>query len=361
MLAEADVYPKELPPGYEFVIEDEPEFDPAIHLQLERPEQIWTLADLGYDEDFIARFASPIALTTPARLLSKEGVAAMQHIAHQLQPYVRHNPTAKRVAAVLRGTTHRSKFMRDLCLSTDLTAFFSEMFQTPLMPHTVTHHQGHMNFAPREVGRQVDTWHHDATAFDWVLMVHDPKTVKGGRFQVFNGTRQEGWDLYKEHGDLPEDRVLTPAFPDAGYACYQQGCAVFHRATKLEETGFRASVVQSYVSRDIRFPDPNRAYFIANRNGPEAALDPNYLLERNCSAVEWARHRAWISKAKLARVLEKMPFSETPDRVIQWLEEAVSDVNALVSQLKLGEVPSDVAQKMRDDLDERQVNQPLWP
>jgi len=185
--------------------------------------------------------------------------------------------------------------------------------------------------------------------------------VKGGRFQVFNGTRQEGWDLYKEHGDLPEDRVLTPAFPDAGYACYQQGCAVFHRATKLEETGFRASVVQSYVSRDIRFPDPNRAYFIANRNGPEAALDPNYLLERNCSAVEWARHRAWISKAKLARVLEKMPFSETPDRVIQWLEEAVSDVNALVSQLKLGEVPSDVAQKMRDDLDERQVNQPLWP
>ena len=361
MLADADIYRKDVPQGYAFVIEEEPEFDPAIHLQLEMPEKIVTMAELGYDERFRTRFASPIAYTSPARLLSREGVAVMQHVARQLQPYIRHNPTAKRNAAVLRGTTHRSKFIRDLCLSQDLTQFFSEMFQTPLMPHTVTHHQGHMNFSPQELGRQIDTWHHDATAFDWVLMVHDPKTVKGGRFQIFDGTRQEGWGLYKTNGDIPADRVIEPDFIDAGYACYQQGCAVMHRASKLEEVGFRASVVQSYVSRDIRFPDPNRTYFIKDRNGFETAKEPNYLLERGCQAAEWARHRAWISKAKLARLIEEMPFSATPEQVVQWLEASVSDVNTMIEQIKLGEVPSDVAQKMRDELDELQMRQPLFP
>ena len=356
MLADDHVYPKTLPPGYEFVVADEPEFDPAVHLQLEKPHTITSMAELGYSEYAVSRFASPIALTSPARLLSREGVEVMQHIARQLQPYIRHNPHSKRVPAVLRGTTHRSKFMRDLCLSPDLTAFFSEMFQAPLMPHTVTHHQGHMNFAPRDLGREVDSWHHDGTAFDWVLMVHDPKTVKGGRFQVFNGTREEGWEIFRETGAIPDNRVSTPDFVDAGYACYQQGCAVFHRATKLEEIGFRASVVQSYVSRDVRFPDHNRAYFIQNRNGPAGDADPNYMLEKNCQSAEWARHRAWISKAKLARLIDQMPLAEPRESVIRWLEEAVGDVTSLIEQLRLGDVPAEVAQRMRDELDASQLS-----
>ena len=358
MLAETGLYPKELPPGYEFVVEDEPVFDPAVHLQLEAPGKIWTMADIGYAPEVIARFASPIAFTSPARLLSKEGVAVMQHLARVLQPYIRHNSASSRVPAVLRGTTHRSRFVRDLCLSEDITRFFSEMFRTPMMPHTVTHQQGHMNFAPRELGRNVDSWHHDATAFDWVLMVHDPRTVKGGRFQIFDGTREEGWALFREHGDVPAERVLTPEFPDAGYACYQQGCAVFHRASKLDEIGFRASVVQSYVSRDVRYPDPNRMNFMIQRPG---TMDPNAQLERNCAAVEWARHRAWLGKAKLSRLLNEMPMSEPPERVLMWLEEAVSDVNGLIARMKMGEVSGGEAQRMRDELDREQLTAPLFP
>lgn len=356
MLADDLVYPKQIPPGYAFVVEDEPDFDPAVHLQLEKPDTILTMADLGYSEHAISRFASPIALTSPARLLSREGVAVMQHVARQLQPYIRHNPHTKRVPAVLRGTTHRSRFMRDLCLSPDIATFFSEMFHTPLMPHTVTHHQGHMNFAPRDLGREVDTWHHDGTAFDYVLMVHDPKTVKGGRFQWFKGTREEGWAMHRAGIAIPEDRIVTPDFIDAGYACWQQGCAVFHRATKLEEIGFRASLVQSYVTRDISFPDHNRAYFIKNRNGPDGDVDPNYKLEKDCSAAEWARHRAWLSKAKLARLMDKMPLNEPREDVIRWLEDAVFDVTSLIDQLKLGELPSEVAQQMRDELDAKQMS-----
>ena len=55
-----DLFPDQ-PDGYTW-IEGEPAFDPARHLQLEAPEQSWSLADLGYDETFVAKQASPTAM-----------------------------------------------------------------------------------------------------------------------------------------------------------------------------------------------------------------------------------------------------------------------------------------------------------
>ncbi len=350
VLAEGDFYPKESPPGYEF-LDDEPSFDPAVHLQLEQPEKIWTMADLGYSERVISRFPSRIALTSPARILSKEGAATLEAISKRLQPYIRHRPNSPRVAAALRGTTFRSRFIRDLCLSADVTDFFSQMFGTPLMPHTVTHHQGHMNYAPLNLEQQVDSWHHDSTALDYVLMVHNPRELKGGRFEVFLGTREEGAALLKAHGDVPRDRVYTPDFPDAGYACYMQGAAVYHRASRLEERGFRASVVQSYVSRDVRFPDTNRFYYSAM----DESADPNSMLERNVSLVEWAKHRAWMSRAKLGWIIENMPFTESTESAIAQLEAAVVDVNDFIETVKAGRMSMAEAMARRAALDAAQT------
>jgi hypothetical protein len=332
VLADDDIYPETLPPGYAFTI-DEPEFDPAIHLQLESPEQVWSLADIGYGSEAMDRFPSAVALTSPARILSPEGVAVAQHVARQLQPYIRHRPDSKRVPAVLRGTTHRSRFIRDLCLSKDITNFFSDMVGTPLMPHTVTHHQGHMNFAPKDLNASVDAWHHDSVAFDWVMMVHDPKTIRGGKFEVFMGTREEGARMVEDGGDPPADRIFTPDFPDAGYACYMQGCAVFHRATRVEEIAWRASLVQSYVARDVRFPDANRFYYTED---PASGVDPNSALERDVSEFEWAKHRAWAAKAKLDWFVKNAPYTTDPAQVVAWLEASVADVNDIVATIKRG-------------------------
>ncbi|MBB2201840.1 HalD/BesD family halogenase [Gluconacetobacter tumulisoli] len=353
-LADDDIYPTTLPPGYEFVIEDEPEFNPAVHLQLERPENIWMLSDLGYDEKFISRFASPVAMTSAARMLSDEGIAALAEVTRKLQPYIRYNSSATRVPATLRGTTHRSRFIRDLCLSPEITEFFSEMFQTSLMPHTLTHQQGHMNFQPKELGREVDSWHHDATAFDWVLMVHDPNKLKGGRFQIFDGTRQEGWDMVRSGQAIPEDRIITPHFPGAGYACFMQGCAVFHRASRLEELGFRASLVQSYVSRNVSVPDPNRLEWIELQD--HHLEDPNYMLEYRCNPAEWARHRAWVAQKRLANLCKDLQIGATPAEAAAALEGAIDDVNDLIRILHRGAVPLKEAYRLRDALDQAQLS-----
>jgi hypothetical protein len=350
VLADDDIY-REPPPGYEFAI-DEPAFDPNIHLQLESPEQVWSLADIGYGAEAMARFPSSVALTSPARILSPEGVAVAQHVAQQLQPFIRHRPGSKRVPAVLRGTTHRSRFIRDLCLSKDVTALFSDMVGTPLMPHSVSHHQGHMNFAPKDLNAPVDSWHHDSVAFDWVMMVHDPKTIRGGKFEVFMGTREEGARMVADGGEPPRERVFVPDFPAAGYACYMQGSAVLHRATPVEEIAWRASLVQSYVARDVRFPDANRFYYIQT---PEAGIDPNTALERDVGAFEWARHRAWAAKAKLDWLVKEAPYASDPEQIAGWLEAAVADVNDMVATLRAGRMTMDQAGVRRLEEDAAQT------
>ena len=42
--------------------------------------------------------------------------------------------------------------------------------------------------------------------------------------------------------------------------------------------------------------------------------------------------------------------------MIRWLEDAVFDVTSLIDQLKLGDLPSEVAQQMRDELDAKQLS-----
>ncbi|MEM8706406.1 MAG: hypothetical protein AAGE98_08110, partial [Actinomycetota bacterium] len=68
-MATAVPFPESLPPGYAW-FDDEPVFDPARHLQLEAPDEIILLADLGYDAAEIATKATPVAASSPFRLLS---------------------------------------------------------------------------------------------------------------------------------------------------------------------------------------------------------------------------------------------------------------------------------------------------
>jgi len=334
MLADPDIFPKALPPGYEYLA-SEPTFDPAKHLALEAPNQVWTMEELGYTGEQAACYASPIAVTTPVRLLSPEGVAAMLEVSEQLKPFMRKNPNS-RIPAVLRGTIFRSRFMRDFCNASDVTDYFSDLFQVPMAPHTLPHMQGHMNFNPDDVTLDVDKWHHDVTALDYVLMLHNPRAIQGGRFEYFFGTREEGKRLMEETGELPANRIVSPDFKDAGYAVFMQGCAVFHHATRLENPAFRASLVNSYVSRDVRYTDANRTFFVKPKPGGPFS-DAQSMLEKRSRFTDWARHKAWTSRAKLGSLLEDLPFTEDRQQIIAALKDAVADVHGAIAMLEAGD------------------------
>lgn len=292
-------YPFDLtvaPAGFE-KLPSEPVFDPAKHLCLEQPETVYSLADLGYTDAEMADAASPFGATSVFRVLSDEGAACLYDVCKQLEAYTTSNP---RIARTTRGGVYRSKFLRDLCLSPDVTTFLSNILGLDLMPHTIPHQLGHLNYAPKTVGEDVDKWHVDTLRFDYVMFVTDPTKTEGGAFQYFKGSKQDMAAIKARGEPVPADRVIAPAMPGPGYAILQQGNMVVHQAKGLTAPGERITMVNGYVAADPAIADYTRFDQLT-------FADPADIV-----TSEYVRHQAFHAERRLAAVRSEQTF--TSDR-----------------------------------------------
>jgi hypothetical protein len=317
MLSAPLPFPRELPPTYA-AIPNEPAFDPARHLALEPPRNVWRLSDLGYTAADIAECASEVAVAGPFRLLSEEGVTLARSVALSLRDLCR---TSDRTAKYLTGGVYRSKFLRDLCNCAWITDFLSDVAGCALLPHSMPSQQLYINYAPDELTNAVDTWHVDSIGFDYVMLLSDPRTFGGGQLQFFRGTQAEAarlltTDIESLTGatsqDLPADRVLSPAFPAAGYAFFQQGNMVMHRATRLTRRAERITMVPGLVARDTRCFDPTKNA-VADWGEPGIA-------------AEFARHKAWLSLTKLGGFVERVRLDAELLEIRDGLQRSIADV-----------------------------------
>lgn len=304
----------------------EPAFDPAKHLALEQPEVIYSLADLGYFEEEIATCPSPFGASSVFRVLSDEGVACLYETVKRLEAFERSNA---RIQRCVRGGVYRSKFLQDLCLSKDVAEFMSGIAGLDLMPHTIPHQLGHLNYAPKEVGEDVDKWHVDTLRFDYVMFVTDPTQNEGGAFQYFKGTKHEIAEIKAKGGKVPADKIVAPAMPGAGYAVLQQGNMVVHQAKGLTAVGERVTMVNGYVTADTAFPDYSRFDQLALIDPPEAIR------------AEYARHMAYQGQRIMEARLKDTSFHDQQDRVVAEftkLSEMLADAANQIAHAGEGEV-----------------------
>jgi hypothetical protein len=317
-------FPKEPPPEYE-MLRDEPTFDAARHLALEPPAKTWQLADFGYSSDDIRKCASPVAVAGPFRLLSEEGVAVARATAVALKKW---RFFGDRTASYLPGGVYRSQFLRDLCNSPRVAEFMSEIAGCDLLPHTMPSQQLYINYNPDDLSKAVDTWHVDSIGLDYVLLLNNPATFSGGRFQFFHGTKSEAARLLEtEVGnltsatakDLPVDRIIAPEFPAAGYAMFQQGSMVMHRATRLDHRAERITFVTGFVARDVAYPDPTL-------NRVAGWGEPGII-------AAFARHKAWLSREKLDGFIEQVASGATSLEISSQLRECLADALAAIDTL----------------------------
>jgi len=309
-----EITPEGFPP-----LEIEPEFDPARHLALETPADILSLSDLGYDDEEIASCPSDFGVTSPFRLLSEEGATCMLEVCRLLEPHAKGN---FRISRNVRGGVYQSKFLRELCLSPDVAAFVSEVTGAPMLPHPMPHQLGHINYNPLTVGENVDKWHTDTLRVDYVLFVTDPKTVDGGEFQFFRGTRQEMADLRARGESVPADRIVSPDLPSNGYAVLQQGNMVVHRAKGLNAPGERITMVSAYVPAEIGFPDFTR-------------YDQLYLVDpKHACTAEYARQTAWMAGEMLRSQVEEPLYTEDREAYLARLRAARSVLDAAIGQIE---------------------------
>ncbi len=311
-------FPSRLPDGYRYRAESI-SFDPNTHLQLEMPTTCVTLDELGYSQAQIGDCPTDFAVSTAVRILSDEGVEVMREISRHLKQY---SVNCERIENMVRGGVYQSEFLRDFCLCPEVTEFIGEVFKTPVAPHTMPLHLGHLNFAPDDLSRAVDLWHHDTLALDYVLMLSDPGELQGGDFQYFNGTRDEAKEYADSGVPIPDDRTVTPHFPGSGYAIVLHGNMVVHRATKLTKAAERITLVNGYVplAADVedacRFPDLT-------------LVDPHHVL-----FTEWARHKAWLAIGKLNEMTADIPFTDDREVITSYLKCAIADVETAIGDLE---------------------------
>ena len=314
-------FPTTQPAGYQW-LDDEPSFDPDTHLQLEAPSKIVMLSELGYHDDEIATKATPVAASTPFRVLSNEGAEILLDVARRLRQFVR--PAGDRIQNMLRGGCYRSRWLRDLCIDQDLSNHLEAIYGIPIAPHPMPVHLGHMNFEPNSLDNAIDKWHHDTLPLDFVMMVTDPADVDGGRFEYFVGTKHEAAELAAQGLTPPAARTVAPNFPAPGYAIALHGDMVVHRAGPLFNLDERISMVNGYVALDTSADDQSRSSDLF-------VVDDHQVL-----FTEWAKMAAWRSQGRLATLIDELPFTSDKAAVIAELESAIADTQRAIDEMRKG-------------------------
>ena len=298
---------------------NEPEFNPSIHLALEKPNEIVSLTEFGYSQEDIAACPSDFAATDIFRILSDEGAACLYEVCKQLEAFTTSNP---RIQRNMRGGVYRSKFLRDLCTCPEITDFISEICGVDLLPHTIPHQMGHLNYAPENIGENVDKWHVDTLRYDYVMFVTDPKKNEGGAFQYYRGTKHEVAALHKEGKPLDPNKVVSPEMPGPGYAIMQQGNMVVHQAKGLTAVGERITMVNGYIPKNPHFPDFTR-YDQLRFADPEEIVTPEY-----------SRHIAILGQRMLDNIFDEYGFSSNRYGYAEKLEAVAAMLNNAATQIK---------------------------
>ena len=315
-------FPETQPGGYEW-FDGEPVFDPEHHLQLEEPDEVIMLADLGYEQAEIDTKATPVAASSPFRILSDEGAAVMLGVARRLRSFAR--PAGNRIERMTRSGCYRSRWLRDLCISQQVSDHLQRIYGTAIAPHPMPVHLGHINYEPSRIEAAIDKWHHDTIPLDYVMTVTDPATVPGGRFEYFLGTKHEAADLAAQDRTPPPERTEAPEFAGSGYAIALHGDMVVHRAAPLVKSKERISMVNGYVALDTTLDDQSRT------------ADLIIVDDHESLWTEWAKMAAWRSGERLQSLIAGLEFNRDRDAVIADLESAVVDVQQAIEEMRAGE------------------------
>ena len=160
--------------------------------------------------------------------------------------------------------------------------------------------------------------------FDYVMFVTDPKKIKGGKFQYFYGTKNEMAEIKKNNKQIPSDKIISPEIPGPGFAVFQQGKHVVHRATGLTSPGERITLVNGYMASDPSIED----YTIF---GQLCHVDPIEILSK-----EFTNHTATHVKKLLEKKILDKNFQDLDLDSIKQLENASEILKSAIDQLKKG-------------------------
>ena len=344
-------YPKE--PSYGATKEDLI-WNDKIHSDIGRPTVLKYLdLDLGTDTSVIQQLATNFGSSSTFKILSDEGVRAMDLAVASIEKYSVRSP---RIPKVLRGGTFRNEFLHGMGHSQAVLRKVSELAGCEMIYHPMKIQQLHINFKPTDDGseppanKNVDKWHCDGTPFVLIIFATNPEEYTGGNLQYFAGTKEEGMEILSSGRSLPTDRIVNVGRQDKGYGVFMQGSRVFHQVTPVLSGDARTTLVYSFHPRNVLALEPT-----SHLSRMYNTVDPLHII-----MSDWARYRAWKtvrrfeictehwgtflqqpqanalstaiteSTAKMTSIVHKLPYTDDRELMRLALEEGISALRVLL-------------------------------
>lgn len=319
-------------------------YDPAKHLQLERPTHVKDLEFRNVAFPYTGEEASKtrgFAYSMPFRVLSEEGVrearAAVDNARAQYsEPGVTQVGKGNRRAThFARGVGYTSQWMRDFTYDTSVTDLLSDIARDELWPHTMTMSVGHTNVGQVATGKPVDKWHVDSTDYVFIVIISDIEEMEGGLLRVLQQPDSSGTYFQELQAQgVPPELVETVRYTGPGFGIFMQGSKILHAVTPvLKAREPRYSLVNSYMTTDVFLRDPTKYHTFTDK-GFDDRMD--------VLPLEFARHKAWRVKGQMTYLMEHAPFGSSPKELAKVLSTAGAELMQS-AKLLLGEEVDDAS------------------
>ncbi|KAF2435235.1 hypothetical protein EJ08DRAFT_605062 [Tothia fuscella] len=231
-------------PSQAFEKED---FDAAKHLAFTPPEKVTMMEDLGFKDVGV----SPVAVSEPFQLFSKEAVEQMRYEILDPELKAKHGFHSNIAASQMRGyCPEKAPFTYDAWTHPETLAVISKIAGIDLIP-VMNYEIANINFSARteaetriagcpwEDDKPIVGWHNDSYPFVCVLMLSDCTNMVGGETAL----RTANGDILKVRG------------PSIGCAVVLQGRYINHQALRALGGQERITAVTSFRPKSITVRD----------------------------------------------------------------------------------------------------------
>jgi len=298
----------------------EPQFDPLIHLALEKPHHVTLLPD--YQEIPGSPPAGKLAYTQPFQILSAEGVKVMREIVLRNRPS---GGPSRGSRVALRGLYYTSPWVRDLHNCPELLGAVSAYAGEQLVP---THH---INAAPQVnfsvPGRKgaAEFWHWDSISYVANFLLNDPDEVEGGELEIIRMEKFAGMDALVG-GRLPANAVEKMNYGPPGKAVLCQGSEILHHVTPVRSSVPRIVVILCFAPADVFKPDK---LVLDTEINEDTATG-----HKTSAPYEFFRGRAWVCGQALSGMASKVPFTEDRQALAGRLRSVITELERVSSLLE---------------------------
>lgn len=245
-------------------VEQEPRWNPDLHLRITEPEYVVRLdtwEKVKSVESVKSRrdgtTDSKLGFTAPFGLLTPEAVEIVRKICFREMDTKTECPKPRGNKRAVRGFWYTSPFIRDMMSCPVHLALLEKLTGEPLWPYFCYSNSPQINVSKLGNKGTIDHWHHDSLTYVSVLMLSDMTQVTGGALEVMKCPKHEGLDKL-ERGDQIDELTHTVNYERPGMCILNHGSEVLHHVTPITHNPkniVRMSVIMAFGSRNAYRPN----------------------------------------------------------------------------------------------------------